>query len=468
MMDMKFNLVSLFSGAGGLDLGFVQSNSFNTLFANDVLCSPAETYEYNFKHKVISQAENENSQNPMYFLGDISSINFDLIKHKNIDVVIGGPPCQDFSIVRGPMKVRKGIDVKRGRLYAQFIRALIHIQPKVFVFENVPGLKSANRGSAYRIILDDFSKMAIRWKEIKNIIGNSFRDGVKNYEVVFSSIVDSSALGIPQKRRRLIIIGLREDLFHSNWLVLNSIKNDVENVLFGRKSLLNKYPLTPFEVFEGLPIPELQKDYVKLMMDYKNVAKEVGTKRALAWEKNIWERLSFEVIKDYITANKIEVTNNKEVDEAFELHSNVLKKLGYYKNKIEGIIISDGTNNLIEESEQVRERMKMIPPDENCAFVKDTKWHVEGKGLSLIYRRLHPLKPAYTVVAYGGGGTWGYHYRRDRARLTNRERARLQTFPDIFLFKGSTSEIRAQIGEAVPPLLGEKIAESVSLILKRI
>jgi len=98
----------------------------------------------------------------------------------------------------------------------------------------------------------------------------------------------------------------------------------------------------------------------------------------------------------------------------------------------------------------------MIPPDENYLFVKGTKWEVEGRGISLIYRRLHPLKPAYTVVAYGGGGTWGYHYRRNRARLTNRERARLQSFPDSFLFKGNTSQVRAQIGEAVPPLDGEK------------
>ncbi|MEQ6360498.1 DNA cytosine methyltransferase [Thermoanaerobacter thermohydrosulfuricus] len=86
--------------------------------------------------------------------------------------------------------------------------------------------------------------------------------------------------------------------------------------------------------------------------------------------------------------------------------------------------------------------------------------------MSLIYRRIHPLKPSYTVVAYGGGGTWGYHYRRNRGKLTNRERARLQTFPDTFLFKGTSSEVRAQIGEAVPPLLGKKIARAVKLILE--
>ncbi len=109
-----------------------------------------------------------------------------------------------------------------------------------------------------------------------------------------------------------------------------------------------------------------------------------------------------------------------------------------------------------------------IPPDENHLFVKGTRWNVEGRGMSLVYRRMHPLKPSYTVVAYGGGGTWGYHYKSSRGKLTNRERARLQTFPDWFMFKGNTSQVRAQIGEAVPSILGKKIAQAAEIILNRI
>jgi DNA (cytosine-5)-methyltransferase 1 len=70
------------------------------------------------------------------------------------------------------------------------------------------------------------------------------------------------------------------------------------------------------------------------------------------------------------------------------------------------------------------------------------------------------------VVAYGGGGTWGYHYERGRSKLTNRERARLQTFPDSFEFIGNNSQVRAQIGEAVPPLMGKVIGEVVAKILE--
>ena len=81
---------------------------------------------------------------------------------------------------------------------------------------------------------------------------------------------------------------------------------------------------------------------------------------------------------------------------------------------------------------------------------KDLPKHLAVKGLmSNIYRKLDRNKPAYTVIASGGGGTWTYHYKEPRA-LTNRERARLQSFPDDLIFQGTNTEIRRQIGNAVP------------------
>jgi DNA (cytosine-5)-methyltransferase 1 len=71
--------------------------------------------------------------------------------------------------------------------------------------------------------------------------------------------------------------------------------------------------------------------------------------------------------------------------------------------------------------------------------------------ISHVYRRIDPEKPSMTLIAGGGGGTWGYHYPEPRA-LTNRERARLQSFPDDFVFEGKFGEIRRQIGNAVPPV----------------
>jgi len=463
----KFTLFSLFSGAGGIDLGFLLSGSFNILFANDALPSPVKTYAYNFHHKIVDVNEIASLRFdfPVCVLGDVSNIDFSKIRSEGVDVVIGGPPCQDFSIVRGPEKERQGLSFKRGRLYVHFVRALVHLNPKVFVFENVPGLKSANRGIAYKTIIEDFVKLNLRWEEVRKIAGNGTSKNAKNYLIIFSGIVDSAHLGVPQRRKRLIIIGARGDLFGKDWVVLSAVKQKVENILLGRKCIFRKYPLTPLEVFEGKPLHELDNEYREIMEEYKDVADSVKTERALVWRKE-WEKLSFDAVTDYLKLNEIVPKSKGEMEEAFSEHAEVLKKLGYLGIRLEGRYFPDKSNDLPEGSESVLARLRMIPPGENHLFVKGTEWEVEGRGMSLIYRRLHPLKPSYTVVAYGGGGTWGYHYRRCRGRLTNRERARLQTFPDWFLFKGSASEVRAQIGEAVPPLLGQKIAEAVEVILR--
>lgn len=109
------------------------------------------------------------------------------------------------------------------------------------------------------------------------------------------------------------------------------------------------------------------------------------------------------------------------------------------------------------------ERLKVIPEGGNYKDVENTEYAVKGL-MSNIYRKLHRDKPSYTIIASGGGGTWGYHYNEPRA-LTNRERARLQGFPDNFIFKGSNTEIRRQIGNAVPPIGFYPFAERIQCVL---
>ena len=116
-------------------------------------------------------------------------------------------------------------------------------------------------------------------------------------------------------------------------------------------------------------------------------------------------------------------------------------------------IAKDAKNNeLTVQSKTVVERLKHIKPGEN-AFTADLpdnlKLNVVGAKISQIYKRLDPAKPAYTVTGSGGGGTHIYHWSENRA-LTNRERARLQTFPDTYIFNGSKESVRKQIGMAVP------------------
>jgi DNA (cytosine-5)-methyltransferase 1 len=204
------------------------------------------------------------------------------------------------------------------------------------------------------------------------------------------------------------------------------------------------------------------------MKEYEGVAEEVGTLKAIEWERNKWRELSLDIVKDYLAINNVKPESEDEITSAFEEHAKLLREIGYYGVNVRNIKPADGSNEIPAESKDVLERMKRIPPDENHEFVRGTEWEVEGKGMSLIYRRIHPLKPAHTVVAYGGGGTWGYHYERNRATLTNRENARLQTFPDSFLFAGKRAQIRAQIGEAVPPLLAKRIGEVVVKVLEEL
>ena len=127
-------------------------------------------------------------------------------------------------------------------------------------------------------------------------------------------------------------------------------------------------------------------------------------------------------------------------------------------------IPKDAPNNEItKQSPTVIERLKYIKPGQN-AFTADLpdelKLNVKGAKISQIYERLDPNKPAYTVTGSGGGGTHIYHYSEPRA-LTNRERARLQTFPDNYIFEGSKESVRKQIGMAVPSKGARVIFEAI-------
>lgn len=132
--------------------------------------------------------------------------------------------------------------------------------------------------------------------------------------------------------------------------------------------------------------------------------------------------------------------------------------VGNFKSCSEAIlnpkISSEALNNeLTNQHPRVVERLKHIKAGENAwtaNLPNNLKLNVAGAKISQIYKRLDPNKPAYTITGSGGGGTHVYHWSENRA-LTNRERARLQTFPDNFIFQGTKESIRRQIGMAVPP-----------------
>lgn len=168
-MDKKYSCVSLFSGAGGMDMGFEKAG-FNVIWANDIDKDSCNT------HRLWSSA--------MVVNEDISKI--DLKSIPNSDIIIGGFPCQGFSLA-GPRK----IDDKRNKLYKFYVELIELKKPKIFVAENVKGLLTLGGGSIIDAIIKDFSD--------------------KGYNVTYK-LLDTSHYNVPQKRDRVIIVGVRDDL----------------------------------------------------------------------------------------------------------------------------------------------------------------------------------------------------------------------------------------------------------------
>ena len=429
---MKMKMISLFTGAGGLDWGFHNSNNYELVIANEILKPHLKTYADNHKIRLIDINEYENDED-VAVCGDIHELTVPL----KTDIIMGGPPCQDFSVLRGSDN-RAGFTVKRGKLYEQYLKIIKSSNPDVFVFENVVGMVSANKGAAYDAIQEDFIN--------------------EGYELVFNDILNFADIGVPQARKRLIIIGVKNDLN----LDLNKVNKIIDKHL--KNSLLEKYPLTPIEVFEGKILTELSEKYEKIMKSFEHCMDDIDNDESVRWAKE-YSKLTFDITKDYICYNDIKDFDEKEFKNALIEHEKILKLLGYYGKKVDEQPFHDDTNNRGKRNRKIIGRMQHTPPYYNFHAVDNTEWKVKGL-MSNIYRRIHPLKPSPTIIAYGGGGTGGYHYEYDRQGLTNRERARLQTFPDNYLFNGKSTEIRAQIGEAVPPLSSYFIEKAVSEILK--
>ena len=431
---MTKKMASLFTGAGGLDWGFHNSSNYNLVVANEILGPHLKTYTNN-NHLKLVDIGNYGNEEFVAVCGDIHDLNVS----NSADIVVGGPPCQDFSVLRGSDN-RAGFTVKRGKLYEQYLRILESTNPDIFVFENVVGMVSANKGAAYEAIQEDFIDAG--------------------YDLIYNKILNMAHIGVPQARKRLIIMGVKKEL--------DLDKNKLNKVInkYLNNKLLEKYPLTPIEVFEGKILTDLSDKYKKIMESFEHCMDEIDNEEVIKW-KDEYSNLTLDIVKDYISYNMIENFDKNEFKEALDMHEKILKLLKYYDKKVDDQPFPDDTNKECRKNKNVVERMHHIPPYYNFKAVDNTEWKIKGL-MSNIYKRIHPLKPSPTVIAYGGGGTGGYHYEYNRQGLTNRERARLQTFPDNYLFNGRTNEIRAQIGEAVPPLASYWVEKVVCNIFKEV
>lgn len=346
----RYAAVSLFAGCGGMDLGAQQTGRVRTVWAVDNEHWAVETYRRNLGNHIVE--------------GDITATP---VPQVPCDILLAGPPCQDYSTLWN----HDGLKTARGNLFRHVVRFLDELQPAAFVLENVPGLLSANHGAAWTLV-----RHALRSPTSFTADSRGGRRPVR-YDLS-AQVVDMADLGVPQRRERLIVVGMRRDLEVRPPVIPTPFAGD---------------PVTVREALDKHTLPESAPNHERWL-----------------------------------------------------------------------------------DSPDVVERLKLIPP--GCNYEVIPKGHpLAVKGLiSHVYRRLDPDKPSYTVIAGGGGGTHGYHHIEPR-RLSNRERARLQGFPDDFVFEhgcgaGPRSSrsiyprVRRQVGNAVPPPAAEIIVGAVADVLR--
>lgn len=203
VLDM--NIVSLFSGCGGLDLGFIRSGH-NIIWANDIDKDAVKTYELNIGKHII--------------LEDVKNIDSNEIP--NCDMVIGGFPCQGFSVAN----MKRNEEDERNSLYLELYRVIKDKQPKYFLAENVKGILSLGKGKVVEMIKNDFIEAGYRVKY---------------------KLFNCADYGVPQIRQRVIFIGVRNDLDEDVEFPLPT-HSDIE------KEGYNKW-ISMGEALEGIPEP---------------------------------------------------------------------------------------------------------------------------------------------------------------------------------------------------------------------
>lgn len=366
MEQKKIKVVSLFSGCGGLDLGF-KEEGFDIVWANDFSPESCKTYQSNINNNIICK--------------DILEI--DIKSIPKADIVIGGPPCQGFSGIgkRNPLD-------PRSKLVWQYLKIIEHLRPKVFLVENVCGIKSAKFNNG---------------KSVLDTLVNSLKKFKYNVGVFTLNAAD---YGVPQRRKRVFILGTKGNLKN----ILPEATHSIDN------SLLKKW-VSVEEATGDLPTPSL----------------------------------------------------NGEVERDFSINNDFLRIIR--KNSEQTKVICLHMPATVSKKEM--EIIRCVPPGGNYLSVPDEiatpriLSFKKARQRTTTYGRLLKNMPSYTLTTSFNkiGIGCNIHYSEDRV-LTIREGARLQSFPDSFIFHAKNkSGYYSQIGNAVPPLLGSAWAKQIKKII---
>lgn len=376
----------IFCGTGGFSKGFENCDKvrFEVAFGIDLLPTSAGTFKLNHKNAVsISQ--------------DIRTVrrqdvgNLTGIKRGELDVLIGGPPCQGFSSIR-PFRSSNDDD-PRNSLFEEYASFVNYFRPTVFVLENVVGLATHKNGNTIEIIQECFKKLGYDtdWK-----------------------LLNASHFGVPQKRERLIIIGVEEG---------------------GR-----------------INFPQPTHSHNGATIGYKNRSKVISSPQLDLFNR---EKLPAAVTVMESIGDLPPINSGEEATEY------ILPPINQYQmERRKGnscLTLHKATNH----SEKMLEIIKNSGKNINCI-----PKHLITSGFSSCYSRLNGDEPAVTITVnfVHPASNRCIHPTLNRA-LTPREGARLQSFDDDFEFSGSRTQITKQIGNAVPPLLGRAIADAIADVL---
>lgn len=356
----KYRVVDLFSGCGGISKGFYNTGKVELIGAIDFEKSACDTYEKNFPGaKVIC--------------GDIKDISVEETGFNNIDIMVGGPPCQGFSALNRWEKDKD--DDPRNKLFLEYLRFVDELRPKAIMIENVKQILTAKNGYAP--------------KHIEEFLGE------RGYTVSFK-ILSADDFGVPQRRQRAIIVALREEYG----------KFDFE--------MLEKYKLPKVTVAEAISdIESIESEAIK---------HEQGTVFDLG-----------EAESDY--QKKMQATDKK-------LHNHLI----YYP------------------VQNVQDMISYVPEGGNWKDVPKELFKSQRDNRHSNYlRRLESNSQSVTIDT-GHNVYFHPHFKRVP---TIRESARIQSFPDNFVFTGNKGQQFRQVGNAVPPLMAEAVAKAIMEVLEK-
>lgn len=423
-------------------------------------------------------------------LGEVPSIEVDeriqkALKGKKDWVLIGGPPCQAYSLVgRSRRQLKDNLDNSdpRVHLYKQYLRIIAKHDPAVFVMENVKGLLSSklNDVKIFELIKRDLSDPSTVFPKSKYkykiySLSNEpigFENGQPIYDTDSKYLIRSEKYGIPQKRHRVILLGIREDI---------NVKPDILKEA--------KEPITLSDVIKDLPKVRsgLNRSFIKsIFTDGKKkrtYEKEIDSNQR--WEELI-NQFRNEIIawngfaKDYSTKKIIAPrlgTGAEFVKCNTPSKENPLYKW-YHDNNLNGVSNHESRSHLVQDLKRymfssmftvTNNRFPRLHEyEEHSTELMPDHENVKSGKFADRFRVQLKDQPATTVTSHiSKDGHYFIHYDADQCRsLTVREAARIQTFPDNYLFCGSRTAQYHQVGNAVPPYLAMKISNVVFKIFK--